>query len=471
MLEKIANSPIGLVLGAGIAGGIAVAVWQWMGRDWLPLVYIPFMLIGYHYRNQYSKMLRVAYTGLLLVIIGIFTVAAFQRMRANIVEPPVWDFHLFWTFGRASAEGMNPYEQDNLLRLAASLNPDESLIAEFYFFHAPPTLFLFAPLGWFDINTAYLVWYVLNGIVLLLNIFLIWRLFADDRSLLSLLFVVGIVMGTAPTITNLYYGQLNFLLLLLVLLLWRDRDKPIAGMWFVLGIFVKPIILILGLYFLLRRRWQSLGIALVTGMVVYSATSLVYGANLFAGYLSNNPIISSMPLYLYNGPVNQSLLATILRLTDTDLGSGLPLLQPLFLIVAAILTLLTAWLVYREREDSTGTGVVLTLALALLIFPKTLTHYSFLLLLPLFLVWKNRETLSGGLFVALAFFTMVEILMRIESGRLTFFAYLLTWCFIAFLMLTSSKSQDRAQDTTAAAENKPFVPAQTGEHSMQLVVA
>jgi len=432
-----------IVIGLTALFGGGAVIWLLGSRWWLTALIVAALLIGFHFREQIPSWLRAAFVGFIMAVILTYSGFALQIMRVNIANPPQWDFHLFWTFGQASAQGKNPYHQEYLLNLAAPLNPSDELVAELYFFHAPPTLFLFAPLGWFDIHTAYLVWYILNGILLLVDILLLWRLFFNDRGLIGLLMVAGIVLVTYPTLANLHFGQLNYLLLLFVLLLWRHRDQPIAGLWLTLGIFVKPIILVLGLYILVRRGWRQIGIALITGVMISIATSLVYGTEMFFGYLSNNPIVNKMPIYLYAEPVNQSLLATILRLTNYNLDSGSPLLHPLFLATALLLTLLTVWLVYRMDEDDTGLGMALTLALALLIFPKTLTHYSFLLLLPLFLIWKQREKIPSGVIATLAFITIVEVFMFVQNGDWTFLSYLLTWLFIAFLIFSFSHVQYR----------------------------
>lgn len=395
---------------------------------WALLAQIPLILAGYHWRHKLNIVLKGVAIGLM---IGVFIVSGTRLlivMRDNIETPPEWDFELFWLFGRASALGLNPYQQENLLSLAEPLNPSDFLVAELYYFHAPPTLFLFAPLGWFeDIHAAYAVWYGFHVLMMALSIRLMWRIFMADGNRMGLLLVATLVCVFSSTTDNFILGQVNFLLLALLLLFQRDYPSPRAGLWIGLGIMVKPILLFIPLFLLLRRQWKVIGTLIGTLGILSILTILVYGAEMFFMFFTNNTIANNMPNYLYTEIGNQSLLGAILRLMQFDFSRGSPYFQPLLIVAAGLVTLITGWYLYRLGTAYDDWGISLTIAFALVIFPKTLWHYSVLLLIPIGLFWHKRSSLPGMVWAVGSVIFLLFILVYYESGTYSIFANLLAW--------------------------------------------
>jgi hypothetical protein len=397
----------------------------------LALLLLPLILLTLWPRSL-PKRLTDAAVGCMIGIIVIFAGRFIVDMSAHVANPPEWDFYLFWSYGRASALGQNPYEQANLLTAIDDLNASEVLRGELFFFYAPPTLFLFAPLGWFDIQNALLIWYIFQSLILVGVIWLLWRLFLREYQFSGLLLSAALTLMFGPTFGTMEVGQLNFLLVFFLLLFWRSLSRQSmqtfqwAGLWFALAIFTKPIAVLLGLYLLLRRRWGIILSAVSTMAALSILTILVYGWDMFIGYFLSNPIANEMPAYLYNEQVNQSLLANILRWTNYDLTQHSAYSQPLFLGGATILTLLTAGILITHKEGQEDWLFGLTTAWALLIFPKTLTHYSFLLVIPIFILLKHRQTLPGGWWMVMISTLILYFLVWADLNRY-FIANLLTW--------------------------------------------
>lgn len=415
-----------------LAVGIALSLISWRyPRLWTDLLLIPLLLIGYHYRNSLSRNLRYAYLGLLALVIVVFIGMFLQSLVALTPDPPEFDFKLYWTYGRASALGLNPYMQDNLLQLAAPLNVSDSFTAELFFFQTPPSLFLYAPLGWFDINTAFVVWFLAQMAVLGGVIFLLWKLFLPEDGYEGLLLTAAITVMAFGTLSTLRLGQVNFVEMLFLLLFWQDRRRPRAGIWLALAVFVKPVALFLFLYLLARRHWRAIAASIVTMAVASLLTMLVYGPEMLFDYFVANPIVDQMPDYLYTEMINQSLLAAILRLTQADLSTGSPLMQPLFLVIAAILTLVTGFLVNHSDEQGDEWALALTVFFALLVFPKTLSHYNFLTLAPLMLLWSRRHQFVGYPWSIAAFITLFALIVSNNGGRVMTWGLLLGWLFFS----------------------------------------
>jgi len=376
---------------------------------------------------------------LLIVIIAIFGIHNLRTMIANVNTPPVWDFQLFWIFGRASAHGLNPYDQANLIQEAQPLGTLNQMISELYFFHLPPTLFLFAPLGWFeDVHTAYLVWYVFHTAILIVDILLLWRLFLDSDKF-SLLFCAAFVLSFFPTRSNIVVGQLNFLMMFFLLLFWAEREKPRSGLWLALGIITKPIMAFVLLYVVLRGQWKSLAIGLLSLIALSAGTILVYGPEMFFDYFLSNPVAEKMPNYLYVEIGNQSLLGVVLRAGNFDFQTGSPILYLPYLIPTILLTAVTAWFVYRLDGAKDELALSLVVVLALIIYPKALWHYSFILLTPLLFVWHERKQFPGGNWGAGVFIALNFIIVYIDKGSFTFAAFVMLWAAFAVLAIQHLK--------------------------------
>jgi hypothetical protein len=318
------------------------------------------------------------------------------------------------------------------------LNPPSGFVKELYFFQLPPLIFLFLPLGWFNINTATLLWSIFHLTVLIVDIVLLWKTIFGGRSYLTLALVGALTLSLGATLDTVGVAQLNFLALLAFLLFWRDYKSIAGGGWLAVGLIVKPVLIFIPLYLLLKRCWRALlGMALTLTMLS-GFTILVFGPRMFFGYFLNNPIVKSMPDYLYTEVVNQSLLATILRITGYDFSHTSPYAQPIFVILAFIIVGVTGFIVYQlsDQEDQFRPywSLALVLSAALLIFPKTLTHYSLLLIVPFLLIWQGRDKIPGGFWVATLFLTVEYILISLW-GNYIFIGIALNWLVLVGINL------------------------------------
>jgi hypothetical protein len=206
------------------------------------------------------------------------------------------------------------------------------------------------------------------------------------------------------------------------------------------------------LYLLLRRQWRALVTAGITIAVISILAIIVFSPETFLSYFTAASH-TQMPDYVYTESVNQSLLATILRITGYDISNRSPLTQPLFVGLALILTGLTGWLVFRLDMLDAGWALGLTLLLALLVYPATLEHYSVLLIVPMLLLWTHRDEILGGLWSALILITLTYVLIAFSAGTHAFFAILLNWLALTGIMgwtLVRRASQSSALQTSTS---------------------
>lgn len=151
-----------------------------------------------------------------------------------------------------------------------------------------------------------------------------------------------------------------------------------------------------------------------------------------------------MPGFVYTEMTNQSLLATILRITVYNFNDRSPLTHPLYVIFGLILTVITCWLVVSLKDDNTDWALALILLLALIVYPSSQFFYSVLLIIPVLLLWVNREEIPIVDWGIVAFFTVVYVL--ISHSSYTFVANILLWlAMVALLAWAILKRQSQPE--------------------------
>lgn len=393
---------------------------------------LPFLLVGLQDKGPSAQVRGIAtrMARLLFLVYGATYVAI---MVSNVVHPGEWDFPISWLNGYVGAHRLNFYDPDSYRRLAGALTTltagQVKYVISVGFHFPPPTIFLFLPLGFFDIHTAYFLWYLFTIGVAVLDVALLSRLFLGGTQQGTLLAAV-LLLVLRPAMSTVWFGQTNFLILLMLLLLYRDRDTLRGGAWLAFGTLVKPMFALMVLYSVIGRRWRALGGAALVLTLLSLLTVAVFGWDTFAAYFGHNPV-TRMPSDVYTEGVNQSLLAEILRRTQYDFSHGSPLTHPLFVVLVAGLSAITAWLVHRAHSaGDDDLALALTVPFALLIYPGTLAHYSVDLLVPLLVVWSRRHDVPGGVRAAVAFLTIEYVLMNAD-GSFAIVANALAWCGVA----------------------------------------
>ena len=191
---------------------------------------------------------------------------------------------------------------------------------------------------------------------------------------------IGIWLG--PVRSTLDYGQINVVLVLLILLAVHTNRWWLSGLLVGLAAGVKLTPAVAGLYFLGVRRWAAAAFSVVVFAATVAVSWLVvrdqatyYFTELLGDARRVGPIGTSF---------NQSWRGGISRIVGHDAGYGAPVLAAL--AVTAVL----AWLAWRavasdsDRQDRLGLLLVVQL-FGLLLSPISWTHH-WVWLLPL-MIW------------------------------------------------------------------------------------
>jgi hypothetical protein len=260
--------------------------------------------------------------------------------------------------------------------------------------HPPTSVLLAMPLARLDFPDAFLAWSLASILALCITIAIIVWQCPKALTPWAILPLAALLLLCSPFRQQVFQGQLNLVLLLLITAAWAaDRcDRPwLAGIFIAAAAAIKLVPGYLFLYFAARRQWRPLVAGAAGFLVLTAVTVLVLGPASYRDYVTIVlPALAKWRLDV----TNASLAGFWDRLFNSQGSHVIPLWQnPALAWTAtigsdAIVTSLTAWCVWRCRSlcerDLTFS---LTAIAMLLVSPITWFHYFTLLFLPLFLVW------------------------------------------------------------------------------------
>lgn len=438
---------------AGLAGMVILTpVGSILGRQALATVLVPLLLIAYARRGQLTTAHYALLTGFTAAAALVFAGSTALIMRDNINRPAEWDFYKFWLNGQVIAAGDDFYESEPYRREFAAAHLEAS--AEFYreeveigSLYPPPSMMMFIPLGWFDrIEDALVLWDTILVSFLVAGIVLLWRVFLPESGLLGLALAGALVMMLYSVEFTLRLTQTNTVLLVCTLFYWRQRHQISGGVWLAVGVFIKPFLVFVGLFVLLRRQWRVVAGGVAAVGVLFALSIVAFGPSTVGNYFTHNQSNKVVDTR-YTEAVNQSLLATILRLTDADFEGETAVFNPLYLCGALLLVGTSAWLIWKQPAENFDWAIALCLPLALLVYPPSLTHYRVILLIPLFLIWQRRAEFSGRLVGAVGVITLTYLLIGLDNAGV-FVATLMLWLALAVVMLPAALERKRVDGST-----------------------
>lgn len=368
-------------------------------------------------------------------------------MYLNVLSPPVWDFRPFWINGRVAAEQLNFYDSESYYQVAFTyFQPESDFVEEILdpaFFYPPPAMFLFNPLGWFDVSQAAILWYIVQGLATLASMYLLWKTFLPESGYWGFILVSTLTLWLYPTRLTFGVAQLNMLTLLMALLFLKEKYPYRSGLWIVLGTVFKPLMAILGVFALFKRSWKVILAAVGIALAISLVTIIVYGLDNVLPYITDNPT-AKLPDKLYWENGFASLAAVTVRVLNFDVSSGSILLQPTFLSAAFALTLPTLYVTFKIK-DPTANPLLLSwsLVLALLIYPHTQIYYCVLLLVPILVIWQDKSIRPVGVRIGLA--AILFAVLDLKSGDYTFLALLLCWIVCFYLAVQKLRSGTRLE--------------------------
>ncbi|MBI1762439.1 MAG: DUF2029 domain-containing protein [Acidobacteria bacterium] len=314
------------------------------------------------------------------------------------------DFINGYLLGQGLVKGVDPYQpMDALARQFAFNSPTR--IFPHPTPHTVPCGLLIALLSGWGYERAAQLWLVFELLCLLAALVLLVRWWGTPAVLKWVALCGWALCGWGPLTEDLWVGQLNALLLLLLLLSWRSlraghelSGGALLGGALVLKLMAWPVVLFL----LWQRRWRSVlaaGSVTLAGHLLALAWIGVEGVKRY--YTEVGPTVTA----LYRGfDANFSAWTVGWRLfvgTEASFARGLvappliawPAAARLFTLLVPCLVLALGLALARRVKDF-DVAFALLLCVSLLVNPVAWSHYLVIALLPLAVVWRYLRELD-----------------------------------------------------------------------------
>lgn len=217
-----------------------------------------------------------AIPGILLALglaVHVFVLAGPIWSKAKTIEHGE-DFASYYYAVRAAAEGLDPYDRQQLHALAKQ---DGTRKGVFPFLYPPPFVLAMTWTLPLSLGSAYRTWFWLDSLFLLAALLALWRWLPGPATIAG----IGIILASfTPVFDNHLMGQFN--LPVLAAMLWglylAERERPIAGgalMGLACMMKMSPALLVA--WWMLRGKWTAVLSACVAAVLLSLAAVPLVG--------------------------------------------------------------------------------------------------------------------------------------------------------------------------------------------------
>jgi len=291
-----------------------------------------------------------------------------------------------------------------------------------YFWSYPPHILLFIwPFGLMPYLAAFAAWSIIGFVTFLLAA----RAGGIERK--NLLFV-----AVAPAVAvNLFFGQNGFFFAALLIggLINLDRRPLLAGMLF--GILtIKPQLgLLLPVMLVLTGRWRVIAAAAATVLVLFAATSWLYGIDIWRDYLAK-----VVPMQRYLQENGDGLL--FLQIPSAFYAGrlvGLPIRIDWIVqaVVSAAALAAVVWTYWKPRDPVLSSALLVTATF--LFSPYTLNYDFVIFVWVVGLLRQRNDLLQRDHAVILVVWSLPVTMMIVALAHIPF-GFLVLVAFAAWLM-------------------------------------
>jgi hypothetical protein len=369
-------------------------------------VFVLLAYVSYHKFNEAGEIGSISRTTLISLFIA--SIVAFAAYVFKHYEPRDWDFTCFFIYGNVAVSGLDFYNPKDFHEILKTLQLPITLsdgfmreVIEVGCPYPPPTLLLFSVLGYFSYDDALFIWTCINIIFLISSIFLIRNIFFNTKGYEGIMISTVLVLSFMSTLITIIYSQTLFILLFFLLLFYKFRDKPIAGVFLSVAIFIKPFAGILFFYFIARRLKMTALVFIISSLVISSITALIFGYQPFIEYFLNNPNLRE-PEWLFTETTNQSLLAELYR----NLPDHKSIANLLYITISSIVVATFGTLIFLKKNEIHlhNIFVVIILSVGLIIYPSGQCNYPEVHLISVMILLRYFGRLDTSAFFIFMFY-------------------------------------------------------------------
>ena len=359
------------------------------------------------------------------ILFGLITIMGLARLRLLLISlvftdtNTVRDTLTYYLMAKAVISGSNPY--GSLSELA------EKYAGIIHFFPhpagSPPFIAILSiPLVFFDINQAYVAWFVFEMIFLIALAIMLSFLWNGRLNWIRAIFLFFLLLSWYSIMFELYEGQLSILLAALVLaalLALLNNHRILAGVIIGLSIAIKLITWPLMIYLLWKKDWRTFLTASITTLGLNLISMIVIGLGPFINYYLK---VSNQVFHTYHAVMhNFSLWSVGYRLFE---GTGSPdfvnyFKAPPLIAMPGLAPLISAGLVgvflivgmvWAFHSTDVETTFAILVCIMVAISPIAWDHYYVLIIISIIVLFRNLIRRSFPAWLTLILITIALLL-------------------------------------------------------------
>jgi hypothetical protein len=306
----------------------------------------------------------------------------------------VWntDSPSYYLAARGILRHINIYDDQQFQHLADDVLGKARIVYPYIYW--PFLAQLFTPFSVLSIRDFFIVFYVLNILLAFLGLYLVCELLSlrESKTNFPIMFLFFLLVANVPLLSAIEYGQINLLvldLILLSLVLLKKNRIYLSSLVLCGAVLIKIYPVLFLFVFLFQKRYKYLMWTALNGLGIFLLSIVLFGKAVWVEFVKSGLKVfsgttqSPFTLHYIAHINNNTLKSFFLQLVPSPqaaLEFALSWLTPVFL-VGFLLYLFLAKTSLARDDFNFGTSIILMASL--FISPITWFHHFVIMLFPL----------------------------------------------------------------------------------------
>ena len=306
----------------------------------------------------------------------------------------VWntDSPSYYLAARGILRHINIYDDQQFQRLADDVLGKARIVYPYIYW--PFLAQLFTPFSALSIRDFFIVFYVLNILLAFLGLYLVCELLSlrESKTNFPIMFLFFLLVANVPLLSAIEYGQINLLvldLILLSLVLLKKNRIYLSSLVMCGAVLIKIYPVLFLFVFFSQKRYKYLMWTALNGLGIFLLSIILFGKAVWVEFVKSGLKVfsgttqSPFTLHYIAHVNNNTLKSFFLQLVPSPpaaLEFALSWLTPVFL-VGFLLYLFLAKMSLGRDDFNFGTSIILMASL--FISPITWFHHFVIMLFPL----------------------------------------------------------------------------------------
>jgi hypothetical protein len=349
------------------------------------------------------------------------------------------DFFTLWLGGKLVSKGLDPYNSQVWLAghdiYQAAWRPNPTYV------YPLPLAVLFVPLAMLPLNQAFTLWFFLSIWALIISVLLLLQMMKLPGIYHLVLPLLAGAILFRPAIVTLRNGQLGAVLLLALTLavFFMQKERWLAGGIVISLLILKPqlgfpLLLLMGVWLLIQKRWKVLIGMSVTGIILLLAGIFVQ-PGWPAAFLS-----AGLQKFYSTFGYSPTLWGVMGDLCKHEYSCNLTYGS----ISSMLLILFVFWLLLKHKAFAPIYSASILIPVALLITPYTWAYDQILLVIPItytsvrLFERQIPYLITATLFLVIDIAALALLVLAVQndvdvwSAAIPFLCLLFVWIFSSY---------------------------------------